>query len=316
MNGTGIRQAKRREENAPMIKIGTRGSPLGLFQANLVKRLLKERSGASSELVIIKTTGDRVTDRRLADVGGKGLFAKEIQEQLLAKQIDMAVHSMKDVETETPADLVIPCMLEREDSRDVFLSARVKRFQDLPQGAVLGTASLRRQSQALHHRPDLRVTLFRGNIDTRLRKMEDGEVAGTFLALAGLKRMGWEEKATEILSFETMIPAVGQGAIGIECREENHEIQKLLAPLHHTPTGICVEVERSFLAGLDGSCHTPVGAHAHLTDQGDIGFQCCAGTMDGGHLLRKSKTFKGATALKDARELGKEFKEWLKAQIS
>jgi hydroxymethylbilane synthase len=250
------------------INIGTRGSPLALAQAQLTKAaLLAAHADLKSEnitIVPIKTTGDKVQDRTLSEIGGKGLFTKEIEEALLDGRVDLAVHSMKDMPTFLPAGLVIAAMLEREDPRDVLISPVADSIEKLPQGAIVGTASLRRQAQVLALRPDLKVQPLRGNVGTRLEKLSRGEAAATLLALAGLKRLGRVEAATAILSTDAFLPAVAQGAIGIEIRENDPRIAALVAPINHEPTTIAVTAERAMLAVLDGSCRTPIAGHAEI----------------------------------------------------
>jgi len=216
------------------------------------------------EIVTIRTTGDRVQDRRLAEIGGKGLFTKEIEEALFAGRIDLAVHSLKDVETWLPDGLEIACVLTRDDPRDAFLSMRAASLDALPKGAIVGTASLRRQAQLLRRRPDLTVVPIRGNVNTRLKKLEAGEVDALVLALCGLERLGMAERVTEILSPEVMLPAVGQGALVVERRAADEELRRLLEPLHDQASAACVAAERAMLAALDGSCRTPIAGLAEL----------------------------------------------------
>jgi hydroxymethylbilane synthase len=218
------------------------------------------------EIVTIRTTGDRVLDRRLAEIGGKGLFTKEIDEALLDGRIDLAVHSLKDLETWLPNGVEIACILPRDDPRDALLSRTSASLAALPQGAIVGTASLRRQAQLLRRRPDLNVVPLRGNANTRIAKLEAGEVDATLLALCGLQRIGLADRATEILSREIMLPAVGQGALAVECRAGDAAVRQLLAPLHDMPSAACAAAERAMLAVLDGSCHTPIAALAAAED--------------------------------------------------
>jgi len=247
------------------LPIGTRGSPMALRQAALVRdRLIAAHPDLAAEIVTIRTTGDRVQDRRLAEIGGKGLFTKEIEEALFAGRVDLAVHSLKDVETWIPEGLEIACVLPRDDPRDVFLSATVPNLAALPKGARVGTSSLRRQAQLLRRRPDLEVLPMRGNVDTRLRKLAAGEVDATVLALCGLQRLGETEHATEILPREIMLPAVGQGALAIECRADESWLRSLLEPLHDQGSAACVTAERAMLAALDGSCRTPIAGFAEI----------------------------------------------------
>ena len=220
---------------------------------------------AAVELVIIRTSGDAIQDRPLAEVGGKGLFTKEIEEALLGGRIDLAVHSAKDMPTFSQPGLLLAACLEREDVRDVFISRKAGSLAELPQGATLGTASLRRQAIAKRARGDLRVLPLRGNVETRLRKLDAGEVDATILALAGMKRLGLTQHATKIMSTEEFLPAVGQGAIGIEARENDARTRELLARIDHADTSTALACERAFLAELDGSCKTPIGGHAEIS---------------------------------------------------
>lgn len=249
---------------AQPLRIGTRGSPLALAQANQVRDLLIAAHPGlpKPELGIIKTTGDQVTDRPLADLGGKGLFTKEIDQALLDGVIDIAVHSMKDVETWLPAGLTVDCFLAREDPRDTLLGA--DSIEALPEGARIGTASLRRSAQLLAIRPDLAITLLRGNVGTRLAKLAAGEVNATLLAVAGLKRLGRDDAIGTVLEPDTFMSAVAQGAVGIERRVADAPIAALLVPLNHLPTALCVTAERAMLEALDGTCRTPIGGLAVL----------------------------------------------------
>ncbi|ANK81103.1 MAG: hydroxymethylbilane synthase [Rhizobiales bacterium NRL2] len=244
------------------MKIGTRGSPLALWQANEVKRRLHQAHpdlpDEAVEVVVITTTGDRIRDRALASIGGKGLFTKEIEEALAAGEIDMAVHSMKDMPTVLPDGMEICCLLPREDPRDAFICNVAEGIAGLPHGAVVGTASLRRQAQVLHRRPDLKVITFRGNVATRLEKLDRGEVAATFLANAGLIRLQRTERITALIEPEEMLPAVAQGAVGVEIRSDDEATRARLAALHDSETEYAVTAERAMLAALDGSCRTPI----------------------------------------------------------
>jgi hydroxymethylbilane synthase len=221
-------------------------------------------AAGSLEIVTIRTTGDRVQDRRLADIGGKGLFTKEIDEALRDRRIDLAVHSLKDLETSLSHGVELACILPREDPRDAFLSLKATGLASLAEGAVVGTASLRRQAQLLRRRPDLRIVPLRGNANTRIRKLEAGEVDATLLALCGLRRIGLADRATEILPREVMLPAVGQGALAVTCRSGDGLLQQLLAPLHDGLSASCAAAERAMLAALDGSCRTPIAALAEV----------------------------------------------------
>jgi hydroxymethylbilane synthase len=265
------------------LRIGTRGSPMALYQAELVRDRLRAAhpelaAEGALDLVPIRTTGDRVQTRLLAEIGGKGLFTKEIEEALLDGRIDLAVHSLKDMETVLPAGLAIGCVLERDDPRDVLVGRTACTLAGppprgactlaaLPQGARVGTASLRRRAQLLRMRPDLAVVPIRGNVNTRLAKLDAGEVEALVLALCGLERLGKTGTIGETLAVEIMLPAVAQGALAIECRALDDAVRALLLPLHHEPSAACVLAERSMLAALDGSCRTPIAGLA--TIEGD-----------------------------------------------
>ncbi len=257
-----------------ILRIGTRGSALALAQANETRdRLLAahpQLGAGAVEIVIVKTSGDRIQDRALRDAGGKGLFTKELEEALSRGEIDIAVHSMKDVPTWLPPGLCIPCLLPREDPRDVLIARDAPSLDALPVGAIVGTASLRRQAQVLHRRPDVRIVTLRGNVETRLRKVAAGEVDATFLALAGLRRLGQAQRATGIIEPSLMLPAVAQGAIGIEARLDDAATHDRLRPLHHEATGQCIAAERAMLAVLDGSCHTPIAGLAEIGADGRL----------------------------------------------
>ena len=256
--------------DSPM-KLGTRGSPLALAQAYETRTRLAEAHGLSEdafEIVVIKTTGDNMslikTDTPLKELGGKGLFTREIEQALLDGQIDIAVHSMKDMPVLQPDGLIIDCYLPREDVRDAFVSPHYKSLAELPDGTKVGTSSLRRRAQILVVYPKLNVVEFRGNVQTRLKKLEDGVAACTFLAMAGLNRLGRDDVATAAISPEEMLPAVAQGAIGIERRVEDDRAAEMLASIHDTPTGQRLAAERAFLEALDGSCETPIAGLAEL----------------------------------------------------
>ena len=254
---------------AAMIRIGTRGSPLALAQARQVAARLQAAHALAPEqceLVVIKTTGDRITDRPLIEAGGKGLFTKELEEALFAGDIDLAVHSMKDMPAILPQGLAISAILEREDPRDAFVSLKYVSLAAMPAGALIGTSSPRRQAQVLRARPDLRVVGFRGNVETRLRKLEEGVADATFLACAGLNRLGMSQHITAAMPTEVMLPAVAQGAIGIEIRADDDATARLIAPLNDAATALCVTAERAYLAQLEGSCRTPIAGHAELSD--------------------------------------------------
>ncbi|MGE0563004.1 MAG: hydroxymethylbilane synthase [Pseudolabrys sp.] len=253
------------QSNGKPVRIGTRGSPLALVQARTVQARLAAALGVAPDAVeikVIRTSGDRIQDRPLSEVGGKGLFTKEIEEALIAGEIDVAVHSAKDMPTVLPGGLMLAACLEREDPRDAFISNTAKSVAELPQGAVVGSASLRRQAILKAMRPDFQVMSLRGNVETRLRKLDDGEVDATILAMAGLKRLGLGARVTQAMPVETFLPAVAQGAIGLETRENDESTRALLARVNHGDTFTAVACERAFLAELDGSCKTPIGGHA------------------------------------------------------
>ena len=253
------------------LRIGTRGSALALAQAHETRDRLKAAHGLGEddfEIVVIKTSGDQIQDRPLSEVGGKGLFTKEIEEALLDGRIDIAVHSSKDMPTVLPDGLALTAFLPREDVRDAFLSPKAKTLMDLPQGAVVGSSSLRRQAMIKRLRPDIEVVMYRGNLQTRLRKLAEGVVDATLLAAAGLRRLGLEAEITSLLEIDTFLPAVGQGAICIESRAQDMATLQKLAAIHDETTQIRLDAERAFLAVLDGSCRTPIGGLA--TVEGDM----------------------------------------------
>ncbi|NNU79356.1 hydroxymethylbilane synthase [Halovulum dunhuangense] len=256
------------------LRIGTRGSPLALAQARETRARLMaahDLPEAAFEIVVIKTTGDRVLDRPLGEIGGKGLFTREIEDAMLDGSIDIAVHSMKDMPVDQPDGLVLDCYLPREDVRDAFVSLAWGGIDALPQGAVVGTSSLRRRAQLKHRRPDLQVVEFRGNVQTRLRKLGDGVAVATFLAMAGLTRLGMlRDVPHNPIATDDMLPAVAQGAIGIERRADDAAVAALLSPIHDTDTGHRMAAERAFLRGLDGSCQTPIGGLAEFDGKGGI----------------------------------------------
>lgn len=295
------------------VRIGTRGSPLALAQAEMVKSGLAAahaalRAAGAIEIVIIKTTGDQIQDRALSEIGGKGLFTKEIEDALADGRIDVAVHSMKDVPTQLPDGLEIACLLEREDPRDVLISSKGNSIATLPLGAVVGSASLRRQAQLLALRPDLKVITLRGNVGTRLNKLAQGDADATLLALAGLKRLGKADVATAILDMTEMLPAVAQGAIGLEIRATDRRTRDLLAPLHHAATAVAVTAERACLAELEGSCRTPIAAHAELTGDGQLRLRALIAKPDGTSLLRDERSGPAADAERLGRDSGRALK--------
>lgn len=252
---------------ASPLNIGTRGSPLALAQAHETRRRLAQAFDLPEEafaIVVIKVTGDQIQDRPLKEIGGKGLFTREIEEDLLSGKIDIAVHSMKDMPVDQPKGLLLDCYLPREDVRDAFISGTKTGIADLAPGAVVGTSSLRRRAQLLNRRPDLQVVEFRGNVQTRLRKLEEGVAECTFLAMAGLNRLNMDEVPKHAISADDMLPAVAQGAIGIERRADDSRTAAMLEAIHDIPTGHRLAAERAFLARLDGSCETPIAGLAEL----------------------------------------------------
>ncbi len=284
------------------LRIGTRGSPLALAQANQTRDLLAhawDLPFEAFEVVIIRTTGDRIIDRPLSEIGGKGLFTKEIEDALLAGGIDIAVHSMKDMPTLQPAGLMLDGYLEREDPRDAFVALGASEISDLQSGAVVGTSSLRRRAQLLARRPDLQVVEFRGNVQTRLKKLEDKVAEATFLAMAGLNRLRVEGVPAHAIAVEDMLPAIAQGAIGIERRGADYRVAELLEPIHHQPTAQRLAAERSFLAALDGSCQTPIAGLAEL-EGGTLRLRGEILRPDGSEVLDDS----GSAAIADGAALG------------
>jgi hydroxymethylbilane synthase len=289
------------------LRIGTRGSPLALAQTDEVRlRLVAVHPALAEagavETVVIKTTGDRIRDRPLAEIGGKGLFTKEIDEAMLAGRIDVAVHSMKDLPTWLPDGIVLAGMLPREDPRDALICARAPSLAALPAGAVIGTASLRRKAQILHRRPDLVVVPLRGNVHTRLRKVAAGEVDATLLALAGLRRLGMGDAATAVVEPDEMLPAVAQGAIGVTCRAGDRSVRDALAALDHPETTTRVTAERAMLEVLDGSCRTPIAALAEVEGGGGLTLSGLIARPDGSELLETAR----AGRAEDARSLGRD----------
>ncbi|MGD1933132.1 MAG: hydroxymethylbilane synthase [Candidatus Phaeomarinobacter sp.] len=288
---------------ATPLRIGTRGSPLALVQANEVARRLRTAHGledAAVEIVPITTSGDKEQSRPLAEIGGKGLFAVELETALHEGDIHLAVHSMKDVETVLHEAFEIAAMLPREDTRDAWLSPVANHPRDLPQGAVVGTASLRRGAQVRAMRPDVKIVNFRGNVQSRIDKLTRGDVQGTLLALAGRKRLGLEDTATCLLDAPEMIAAVGQGAIGIEIRKDADEVREVVAALDDAETSVCVGCERAMLAELDGTCRTPIGGHAVLVEGGRIRLTAVLLAEDGSQAYR----FEDEAPVAGALELG------------
>ena len=304
------------------LRVGTRGSPLALWQtrhflANVGGFCPVLRGVEAFDEHVISTEGDRVQDRRLADIGGKGLFAKEIHEALLDGHVDFAVHSLKDLETELPPGIVLACLLRREDARDAIILGPVCGAPDwreplacIPPGALVGTASVRRQSQILHIRPDLRCTIIRGNVQTRLGRVRSGDYAASFLALAGLKRLGLEREAGVVLDTAAMVPAAGQGIVGVTVRARDVELHELLAAIEDRATRVVATAERALLGALDGSCRTPIGAHARLLPEGGLTLTGLLARPDGSYLLRR--TVEGGTG--DAARMGRELGERLRRE--
>jgi hydroxymethylbilane synthase len=250
------------------LKIGTRGSKLALAQSEWIKEKIQEsQPGVQVELVYVKTTGDKILDSPLSKIGGKGLFVKEIEEALREERVDMAVHSMKDVPAELPEGLVLSAFPEREDARDAFVSVRFENLADLPAGARVGTGSLRRVSQLLHKRSDLHLVPIRGNVDTRLRRLEAGDFDALILACAGLRRLGLAHRIREVISEETILPAIGQGALGLEVRRQDERTISLLRMLNHEETELAVGAERAFLKELEGGCQVPLAAYCRVEGQ-------------------------------------------------
>ncbi|WP_062017142.1 hydroxymethylbilane synthase [Aureimonas sp. AU4] len=289
------------------IRIGTRGSRLALAQAHEVRDRLCRSSGRPETdfaVTVISTSGDRIQDRPLSEVGGKGLFTKEIEEALLDGRIDLAVHSAKDMATRLPEGLEIAAYLPREDVRDVFVGRAGPRIADLPQGAVVGSASLRRQALLRRLRPDLTLRILRGNVQTRLAKLEAGDIDGTLLALAGLKRLEAEGAATEILPLDLFPPAPGQGAIAVEARRDDEATRALLRPIDDAATHRALLAERAFLAVLDGSCRTPIAGHARFEGE-HLRFHGLILTPDGTQVHETRETGEGADAERLGREAGR-----------
>lgn len=293
-------------------RIGTRGSPLALAQAYEVRDRLVAATGLTAErfeIVVIKTSGDRIQDRPLAEVGGKGLFTKEIEEAMLDGRVDFSVNSSKDMPTVLPDGLGLTTFLPREDVRDAFISRKAATLSDLPKGAVVGSSSLRRQAMIKRLRPDLEVIMFRGNVETRLKKLDDGVADATLLAHAGLRRLGKGADVTSLLDVETFLPAVGQGAIGLEQRLDDAETTALLATIHDVETGVALTAERAFLAMLDGSCKTPIAGLATVSGT-EFWFRGMVLLPDGSRA--EEIAVRGDVA--DAAALGRDAGERLKAQ--
>lgn len=271
------------------LRIGTRGSLLAKWQAEFVRKQLFANSGMEAEVIIIKTSGDKLQMSPLSQIGGKGIFIKELEEALLEEAIDLAVHSVKDVPTDTPSRLMFPAVCRREDVRDCLVAANGATLGSLRRGARIGTGSLRRQAQLRHLRPDLDVRDLRGNVDTRLRKVESGEYEAVMLAKAGLDRLGWSARITEILSPEVFLPAVGQGAVAVECRVRDTEAAEVLAGLDDAETRTAIIAERALLAALHGGCQVPLGAWARI-ERGELVMEACVCSIDGLQYVKQRAT--------------------------
>jgi hydroxymethylbilane synthase len=293
-----------------LLRIGSRGSPLALVQAREVQSRIAAACGldpASIEIKVIRTTGDAIQDRPLSDAGGKGLFTKEIEEALLSGAIDLAVHSSKDMTTVLPEGLALSAFLPREDARDAFISGKAKSLRELPPGAVVGTASLRRQALVKRMRPDLAVVPLRGNVETRLRKIEVGDADATLLAVAGLKRLGLLSAAAALLDIDDFLPAVGQGAIGIETRAGDTTTLALVGRIDDADTATALAAERAYLAVLDGSCRTPIGGHARMNG-GTIHFHGIIVKPDGSEAIEVRREGSRALAAELGADAGRELK--------
>jgi hydroxymethylbilane synthase len=270
------------------IRIGTRASALALWQAEWVKsELEKKYPGMTVSLTKIKTTGDKILDVPLAQVGGKGLFVKEIEEAMLAHEIDIAVHSMKDVPTMFPDGLHLSCITKREDARDALLTRNNMKFKDLPQGATIGTSSLRRQAQLMSVRPDFKIAQLRGNVDTRLRKLKEGQFDAIILAAAGVRRLGLAENVSEYIDPSISLPAIGQGALGIECRVDDRELNDLIAFFNHQDTRTCVTGERALLRRLEGGCQVPIACYGQMVN-GKLHLIGLVGSVDGKRIIKET----------------------------
>jgi len=298
------------------LRIGTRGSPLAMAQAYETRRRLQEEfpelcEDGAIEICVLKTQGDMILDKSLMELGGKGLFTKELDVALLGNEVDICVHSMKDVPTWLPEGTVLPCNLPREDTNDAFIhkDGSVKTIEELPDNSVIGTASLRRQAQLMAKNPTLKCVNFRGNVQTRLRKLDDGVVDATLLAIAGLKRMDMDGCATSVLDWDEMLPAVAQGAIGIQCRTDDERALKYIDALNHPDTKVCVDCERAFLEALDGNCKTPIAGQARVVD-GKIVFRGLIAMPDGSQKFETEATGE----IEDAKKIGREAGEKLKAE--
>ncbi len=288
------------------IRLGTRGSPLALWQANWIKDQLEEtHDGLKVELIQIKTTGDKIQDAPLAKIGGKGLFLKEIEDALLKNQIDIAVHSMKDVPVQLPRRLCIASFTERVDPRDALISKNGVNLADMPKNAKIGTGSMRRQTQLLNYRPDLEIVPLRGNIDTRIKKLETEGLDGIILAAAGLVRMGWADKISEYIDTDILLPAIGQGSVGIEARNFDIDVLEAVVALDHENTNYALEAERGFLRVLEGGCQVPIGGYATIQG-GQLTIRGLVGNLSGTEIIKSEKTGLVENAEYIGQDLGKE----------
>jgi hydroxymethylbilane synthase len=288
------------------IRIGTRGSMLAKWQAEFIRKRIFQTTGADAEIVIIKTTGDKLQTASFSQIGGKGVFIKELEEALLNEEVDLAVHSVKDIPTDVPSRLCFPVICRREDTRDCLVSAKGETLATLRQGARLGTSSLRRQAQIRHLRPDLDVRELRGNIDTRLRKVESGEYDAVLLAKAGLDRLGWSNRISEALAPEVCMPAVGQGALGVQARLKDTDLADALTPLDDFATRQSIVAERSLLGALEGGCQVPLGAWARV-ERGELILDAVVCSPDGAKHIRQ----RASSAPEQARELGARVAQFL-----
>ena len=289
------------------ITIATRKSPLAMWQAEHVKARLEQAHPDINVILLgMSTQGDKILDTPLAKIGGKGLFVKELEQGMLDGKADIAVHSMKDVPVAFPEGLHLPVIMQREDPRDAFVSNKFESIDDLPEGAVVGTSSLRRQCQISHHRPDLEIRPLRGNVNTRLAKLDNGDYDAVILAGAGLIRLGFESRIRNLIPVEFSLPAIGQGAIGIECRSSDEQVNQLLKPLHHDATATCVLAERAMNNRLEGGCQVPIGGHAVL-DGDALSLRGLVGSVDGKDIIRAELT----GAIKDSEAIGTQVAETL-----
>jgi len=288
------------------LRIGSRGSILARWQAEFVRKQLFQITGVEAEVVIIKTSGDKMQQAPLTQIGGKGIFIKELEEALLDEQVDLAVHSVKDIPTDTPARLQFPAVCRRDDVRDCLVSHNGVGLAQLKQGARVGTSSLRRQAQLRHHRPDLDIRELRGNVDTRLRKVESGEYDAILLSKAGLDRLGWSQKITEALSTDISLPAVGQGAIAVESRTADTEAAEILGKLDHAETRTAIIAERALLSTMQGGCQVPLGAWARL-ERGELVMEAVVCSGDGVQYIRQ----KASAPPEQAAQLGQQMAQLL-----